>query len=289
MPNEWTFPDPEGTEVIALERILRGESPVLLVCHDPDEPGWQFLDGEHVFEEDGASVYLGDMLLLDPSLAVLGDLPTGWYAWRAAPGLPWQRAEGEPDRPPAGPTAAPAPGRNIEIKARIDDLDGLRKQAEAISDAPVEVLDQEDVFFAVPEGRLKLRLFGEGSGELIHYRREDAAGPRPSHYLIAPTSAPETLRTILGRALATLGTVRKRRWLYRVGQTRVHLDRVEGLGDFLELEVILRPEQSEVEGMEIARSLMDRLQVPPEALVAQAYIDLLPRSDDPHLTAGAAG
>src|SRR4051794_39612985 len=178
MPTDWTFPDPEGTEVITLERILRGDSPVLLVCHDREDEGWQFLDGEHVFEEDGAAVYLGDMLQLDPSLAALADLPAGWYAWREAPGHPWRRAEGEPDASRDGPPAPAIPGRNVEIKARAGDLDHLRERAEAISDTPAEVLDQEDVFFDVTEGRLKLRIFHPGSGELIQYRRTDAAEPR---------------------------------------------------------------------------------------------------------------
>ena len=51
MRPDWRFDDPEETEVIALERILRGESPLLLVTHDLEDGGWQFLDGEHVFEE----------------------------------------------------------------------------------------------------------------------------------------------------------------------------------------------------------------------------------------------
>jgi predicted adenylyl cyclase CyaB len=283
MPTDWTFPDPEETEAITLDRILNGTSPVLLVCHDLEDQGWQFLDGEHVFEEDGAAVYLGDMVQLDPTLAALADLPAGWYAWRAAPGSPWQRAEGEPDG--ASWTSAvnqdQGEGRNVEIKAHVDDLEALRAKVAALSDTPVEVLDQQDVFFEAPQGRLKLRILGEDSGELIHYHREDSAEPRTSRYLIAPTSAPEALRTILERVLAVLGTVRKRRWLYRVGQTRVHLDRVEGLGDFLELEVVLRGDQGEAEGTAIARDLMDRLGVSSAQLVKVAYLDLLAARDDP--------
>ena len=51
MSLDWLFGDPEETEVITLERILRGVSPLLLVTHDLEDAGWQFLDGEHVFEE----------------------------------------------------------------------------------------------------------------------------------------------------------------------------------------------------------------------------------------------
>jgi predicted adenylyl cyclase CyaB len=71
------------------------------------------------------------------------------------------------------------------------------------------------------------------------------------------------------------GVVRKRRYLYLVGQTRVHLDEVEGLGEFMELEVVLRPEQSDAEGQAIARDLMTRLGIREEDLLEGAYMDLL--------------
>jgi hypothetical protein len=93
---DWPFDEPEETEVIALRRVLRGDCPLLLVTHDEDDGSWQFLDGEHVFEEDAAVVCLGEMVQLDPSVGALADLPAGWYAWRSDPDQPWQRAEGEP-------------------------------------------------------------------------------------------------------------------------------------------------------------------------------------------------
>jgi hypothetical protein len=96
MDAAWPFPDREDTEVITLGRILRGDSPLLLVSHDEDDGGWQFLDGEHVFEEDAALVCLGEMVQFDPSLRELADLPAGSYAWRASRDRPWSRAAGEP-------------------------------------------------------------------------------------------------------------------------------------------------------------------------------------------------
>ena len=95
-PDAWPFADPENTAVITLARILRGESPLLLVTHDEDDGCWQFLDGEHVFEEDAAVVSLADMARLDPGILALTDLPPGWYAWRTHSAEPWRRAEGEP-------------------------------------------------------------------------------------------------------------------------------------------------------------------------------------------------
>src|SRR5437764_2771635 len=107
---------------------------------------------------------------------------------------------------------------NIEIKARVRDFDRLRGEVESLNGGPAEILDQEDLFFRTPGGRLKLRTLGEHHGELIFYHREDAAGPKVSNYTIAPTSDPTALKSILTSVLGVLGVVRKRRWLYLVGQ-----------------------------------------------------------------------
>lgn len=87
--------DPEQIEAITLDRILDGTAPVRLVTHDEDDDAWQFLDGDHVNEEDARLLSLADMLRLDPSLIPLVNLPPGWYAWRADPDSPWQRGPGE--------------------------------------------------------------------------------------------------------------------------------------------------------------------------------------------------
>jgi len=169
---------------------------------------------------------------------------------------------------------------NIEIKARIRDWDGIDARAAAVSDSPPELLVQEDTFFLTPRGRLKLRVFRDGespaaTGQLIYYERPDAAGPKASRYRIFPTAAPEALAAVLGAALGVRGVVRKRRHLYLVGRTRIHLDRVEGLGDFLELEVVMGEGESPEVGEQQARGLMERLGVEEEDLVEGAYLDLL--------------
>lgn len=165
--------------------------------------------------------------------------------------------------------------RNVEIKARVRELDAVQARAAALSDAPAVVLEQEDTFFNVPDGRLKMRVFPYGKGELIAYRRPDAAGPKTSEYFVYRTPHPEQLADLLTRALGVRGIVRKRRLLYLVGRTRIHLDEVEGLGAFLELEVVLAEGQAEEEGEAIARRLLAELGVRDEDRVAEAYIDLL--------------
>lgn len=93
----WTFVDPPETEAITLARILDGQVPILLVTHDADEESsWQFLDGEQIFEDDGAVILLGEAVQFDPRLLELADLPPGWHARRSSIDQPWTRAEGEP-------------------------------------------------------------------------------------------------------------------------------------------------------------------------------------------------
>lgn len=164
---------------------------------------------------------------------------------------------------------------NVEIKARIRDLDRLEQAVAAVADGPAAQLDQDDTFFECSRGRLKLRRFADGSGELIFYRRPDGDGPRRSEFLKAPTRDPAVLGDVLADALGIAGTVRKRRLLYRVGQTRIHVDRVEGLGDFLELEVVLSAGQTTADGEAIAQALMRRLGIRDDDLVPIAYVDLL--------------
>ena len=167
---------------------------------------------------------------------------------------------------------------NIEIKARIRDFPGLKRRAEALADSPLEVIPQEDTFFIVPKGRLKLRLLAPDRAQLVFYERPDRDGPKRSDYFIFNTDDPENLKTALKLALGIRGVVKKTRYLYMVGQTRVHLDDVEGLGQFIELEVVLRDGQSDREGQAIADGLMEKLGIASTDLIEGAYMDLLESS-----------
>jgi predicted adenylyl cyclase CyaB len=164
---------------------------------------------------------------------------------------------------------------NIEIKARARAFDEIRRRAEALAGTPVEVIGQEDTFFRVPRGRLKLRVRPDGPAQLIYYERPDQEGPKRSNYSIFETADPERLKLTLGQALGIRGVVRKTRYLYLVGQTRVHLDDVTGLGRFMELEVVMRPGQSDEDGQAIARDLMAKLGVQESDLLEGAYMDII--------------
>jgi predicted adenylyl cyclase CyaB len=166
-------------------------------------------------------------------------------------------------------------GTNIEIKARARDFERQRKRADALAAGSAEHLVQEDTFFTVPFGRLKLRRLGDGSAELIQYDRDDSREPKESRYVFYRTEDPEGLEEVLAKALGIRGIVLKRRTVYLVGQTRIHLDQVEGLGAFIELEVVLDPGQDIQYGTAVAEDLMSKLEIEKEDLIAEAYVDLL--------------
>jgi predicted adenylyl cyclase CyaB len=164
---------------------------------------------------------------------------------------------------------------NIEIKAYARNFEEIRRRAESLSDISVEVIPQEDIFFNTEKGRLKLRVLALNLGQLIYYTRPDQEGPKRSEYHICETPDPENLKRVLELACGIRGLVKKTRYLYLVGQTRVHLDDVEGLGHFVELEVVMGEGQSDAEGRTIAEDLMSRLGVDRGDLLEGAYMDLL--------------
>jgi len=164
---------------------------------------------------------------------------------------------------------------NIEIKARVRDFDEMRERAEKLSDMPVQVIEQEDIFFNTEMGRLKLRILAVERAQLIYYRRPDQEGPKRSDYHIYETPDPANLKRVLELTYGIRGVVRKTRYLYIVGQTRVHLDDVVGLGHFMELEVVMQKGQSDADGQIIAEGLMIGLGVERSDLLEGAYLDLL--------------
>ncbi len=165
--------------------------------------------------------------------------------------------------------------QNIEIKVRLRDVAGAHATAARLSGGGAERIEQRDIFFNCSKGRLKLRIFGGEHGELIHYERPDSGEARLSDYVRTPTDHASLLEQTLERALGVAGRVEKTRWLYLVGQTRVHIDEVRDLGTFLELEVVLGPEQDALAGRRIAQALMIEFGIERRDLIGRAYVDML--------------
>jgi adenylate cyclase class IV len=168
--------------------------------------------------------------------------------------------------------------RNIEIKARLGagGIDAVLVRAHALSGgAAPQTLQQDDCFYRVERGRLKLRRFADGSAELIHYQRANTPEARASDYVRVAVSDADAMHAALERACGTLGRLRKRRRLLLAGATRIHFDEVEGLGAFVELEVVLSPDQTDADGIAIAEALMRELGLADAPRVGVAYLDLL--------------
>ncbi|NNC23570.1 class IV adenylate cyclase [Salinisphaera sp. USBA-960] len=170
--------------------------------------------------------------------------------------------------------------RNIEIKAWSADWAEQSRVAARIADGPPVLIAQTDTFFHARQGRLKLREFADGSGELIQYQRADSAGPELSSYIRSPTPDPQSLKESLSAALGVQAVVQKNRTLYTVDQTRIHLDEVSNLGRFIELEVVLRSDQTEDDGESVAAALMAQIGIQQADLITGAYVDLIARGVD---------
>jgi len=165
---------------------------------------------------------------------------------------------------------------NVELKAAAADLAATAERCRALGAHDHGVLVQRDTYFAARSGRLKLREHEGGDAELIAYARPDGTEPEQSGYVLAPAADPRALREALDRALGTVVVVAKRRRLFLWEHVRIHLDEVEGLGTFVELEALVGPGLNDLARAQdkLAR-LRSELAIDDRALVAGGYADLL--------------
>jgi adenylate cyclase class IV len=170
--------------------------------------------------------------------------------------------------------------QNIELKVADDDPAATERACRALGAVDHGVLEQRDTYFAVEHGRLKLREDPvEGSGELIFYLRPDESGLRSSRYWRAPSSDPSALAGLLAAAHGVVGVVTKRRRLFVYRNVRIHLDEVEGLGSFVELESVL--EDASIESDDEAQALaavVQALDLGGRESIAGGYADLTRRA-----------
>lgn len=176
---------------------------------------------------------------------------------------------------------------NLELKAVDRDPEATLARCVGLDATDGGVLRQRDVYFMARRGRLKLRVEeGASGGELIAYRRTDAVEPADSTYILAPVAAPEDLAEALEATLGTVAVVSKRRHLFLWKGVRIHLDEVDDLGSFIELEAVL-PDAGDLEAAQekVAR-LRAELGITDDALVAVGYADLV--MDGPQVLLRAA-
>ncbi len=165
--------------------------------------------------------------------------------------------------------------RLLELKARLTDLG--RAEAWCTQHATfIADVRQEDTYFRVGEGRLKLRAVeGKDEGTLIYYQREDRQGPKRSRVLLLPIADASGLLGLLREALGILVEVRKRRRIFRWGEVQVHLDEVDGLGTFLEFERMIDSDEEASRAEAEFAELRTSLHVREKDLVAGSYSDMV--------------
>jgi len=170
--------------------------------------------------------------------------------------------------------------QNVEIKARLRDRAHVEDELRALGALDLGEESQTDIFWDAPHARLKLRRSSRDGALLIAYSRPDDPALRTSRYDLVPVADPQALRRALDRALVPAGEVRKRRHLYMLDNVRVHLDAVEDLGAFLELEAIVDAAHPEPECARHAAELLRRFAIPAQDHLAVAYVDLLRAAAD---------
>jgi homotetrameric cytidine deaminase len=178
---------------------------------------------------------------------------------------------------------------NVELKARCADLELAAERCASIGAAEQGALEQRDTYFSTVRGRLKLRVLGSGTSELLAYQRADDPEATESAYLLVPVPAPHELSEALVAALGEpLGVVSKRRRLFLYEGVRIHLDDVDGLGSFIEFEAVM-PDAGNIDAAraKVAR-LRTELEIADEDLVPVSYADLLLDEPDALLRAADA-
>jgi len=165
---------------------------------------------------------------------------------------------------------------NLELKARCADLGRARERAREVATLWVGVDQQVDTYFATRAGRLKLRESSLSGAQLIPYFRPDERGAKRSDYQVIAIEDCAGLARMLSAMLGVHRIVRKRREIALYENVRIHLDRVEGLGAFVELEAVWDGATAGLaEQQRKLAFLRERLGLRDEDVIAGSYETLL--------------
>jgi len=167
---------------------------------------------------------------------------------------------------------------NIEIKAKTDNQEYIRKILKSKKAEYKGTDNQIDTYFNISSGRLKLRE-GNIENQLIYYKRKNQEGPKQSDVTLFKTAPDSSLKEILKRALGVLVVVEKKREIYFIDNVKFHLDTVEGLGTFVEIEAIdINGKIGKEKLSEQCNYYLDLLKIAHEDLIPDSYSDLLVQS-----------
>ncbi|MFZ4591434.1 MAG: class IV adenylate cyclase [Ignavibacteria bacterium] len=165
--------------------------------------------------------------------------------------------------------------KNLEIKVKLSDPRKTRKLVQLIckGKSPIrQTQAQDDIYYSVNKGRLKLRIINGKTGNLIHYFRSNESSKRVSNYTISETNTPKELNSTLSALHGILIKVKKVREITIIDNVRIHIDKVIGLGKYLEIEIIFNSIKEARKRME---SLIDILELDEKKFINVSYSDLL--------------
>jgi len=164
---------------------------------------------------------------------------------------------------------------NIEIKSILADYEQAKLRLQYLGIQEDSVLHQKDIFYRVPFGRLKLRTIDNRTHELIIYFRHNSKSPKPSKYRRIRVKNPSVLNYFLMHIFGVRGVVEKERLLFLQDNIRFHIDKVKNLGNYFEIEYIVRESESKSIAESKVDSLLKILEISSQQLISESYIDLL--------------
>ena len=167
------------------------------------------------------------------------------------------------------------PFLNVEIKATCNDASLVREYLLS-NEATYKGLDEQtDTYFNVLKGRLKLRE-GNIENNLIFYERTNQAGPKNSHFTLVKIEDAKGLKEALTKSLGIKVVVKKKREIYYIDNVKFHIDEVEGLGSFIEIEAgNIIADLSKDELQKQCEFYMKQFEIEEEDLIEVSYSDML--------------
>ncbi len=167
------------------------------------------------------------------------------------------------------------PHINVEIKARCLNPDVIRNYLVKKNAKFIGADNQTDTYFNVINGRLKLR---EGiiENNLIYYDRNDKAGPKRSSFHLIKITNPQELKEVLKNSIGIKMIVIKKREIYYIDNVKFHIDDIEGLGSFVEIEAgNILADKTETELLEQCNFYLKEFGITEDDLIAESYSDIL--------------
>lgn len=162
--------------------------------------------------------------------------------------------------------------RNIELKARLRNWEHAAGVCERLGAQYQGVINQVDTYFVVPGGRLKLRESEPGDDYLVFYERPDEAAAKACDYQLLVVD--RSIKAILSAALGVNAVVKKQRTLYLWENVRIHLDRVDGLGEFIEFEAVLSERYDDADGHAKLAHLQNAFGITDADLLRTSYLEM---------------